>query len=232
MITLRASQDRGHFDFGWLDTRHTFSFGRYIDRRHVSFRALRVINEDVVAPGAGFPQHPHEDMEIVTYVLAGTLAHSDSLGSVQTLSPGEVQRMSAGRGIEHSEFNASKAEPVHLLQIWLLPREQGIEPSYEQKRFARESLRNRLCPIVTPDAREGSLKVHQDASIYAARLDAGASVVFEPARGRHAWVQVARGEITLNATSLRGGDGAAVSEEKRLSIVATAGSEVLVFDLA
>lgn len=232
MITVRPSEARGHFDFGWLDTRHTFSFGRYIDRRFLGFRALRVINEDVVAPGAGFPQHPHEDMEIVTYVLSGTLAHRDTLGSVETLSPGEVQRMSAGRGIEHSEFNASKAEPVHLLQIWLHPEDRGIEPSYEQKRFAEESLRNRLCPIVTPDAREGSLKIHQDASIYAARLDAGKSASMEITPGRHAWVQVARGTITLNGTGLKAGDGAAVSGEQRVAIVAGEASEVLVFEMA
>jgi len=232
MITVRPSEERGHFDFGWLDTRHTFSFGRYIDRRHTSFRALRVINEDVVVPGAGFPQHPHEDMEIVTYVLKGTLAHRDTLGSVETLSPGEVQRMSAGRGIEHSEFNASKTEPVHLLQIWLFPEKQGIEPSYEQKRFAEESLRNRLCPIVTPDAREGSLKIHQDASIYAARLDKGAGATLDLKPGRHAWVQVASGTVTLNGMGLNAGDGAAVSGEDQLTIVAGEASELLVFDLA
>ncbi len=232
MITVRPSEERGHFDFGWLDTRHTFSFGRYTDRRHVSFRALRVINEDVVAPGAGFPQHPHEDMEIVTYVLKGTLAHRDTLGSVETLSPGEVQRMSAGRGLEHSEFNASKTEPVHLLQIWLFPEKQGIEPSYEQKRFAEESLRNRLCPIVTPDARAGSLKIHQDASIYASRLDKGAGVTLELKPGRHAWVQVGAGKVTLNGTILKAGDGAAVSDEARLAFEATDASELLVFEMA
>lgn len=232
MITRRASAERGHFDFGWLKTWHTFSFGRYADRRHMGFGSLRVINDDVVAPGAGFPQHPHEDMEIVTYVLRGVLAHQDTLGSVETLSPGEVQRMSAGRGIEHSEFNASKAQDLRLLQIWIHPRARGLAPSYEQKRFADSLLADRLCEVVNPEGSGGALRIHQDARILAGRLGAGARVRHELARGRGAWVQVATGRITLNGVELAEGDGASVEDEAALEVVAREASEVLVFDLA
>ena len=232
MITTRKSNDRGHFDFGWLNTHHTFSFGDYHDRNHMNFRTLRVINDDVVAPGAGFGMHPHKDMEIITYVLSGALAHKDSMGNGEALRPGEVQRMSAGSGILHSEFNASKTDPVHLLQIWIMPEKRGIEPSYEQKPFAQAERHNKLRVVVSPDARDGSLKIHQDASIHASMLDAGKSVMYELKPGRHAWLQIARGELDLNGTKLAAGDGAAVSDEKSLTIRAVENSEFLLFDLA
>ncbi|MBS0197845.1 MAG: pirin family protein [Planctomycetes bacterium] len=232
MITLRPSAQRGHFDFGWLDTYHTFSFGHYHDREWMGFRSLRVINEDVVAPGGGFPTHPHENMEIITYVLSGSLAHRDSTGGVATISPGEVQRMTAGSGIQHSEFNASKTEPVHLMQIWLRPASRGLTPGYDQKLFPMEGRRNRLQLLVSPDASEGSILINQDARLYGSILDAGAKVSLPLAPGRHAWVQVARGEITVNGQTLRAGDGAGLSEEPRLDIAAAQESELVVFDLA
>lgn len=232
MITIRTSDERGQADFGWLKARHTFSFGRYVDRRHMSFRALRVINEDVVAPGKGFGEHPHDNMEIVTYVLSGTLAHKDSLGNVETLVPGEVQRMTAGSGLTHSEFNYSKDQPLHLLQVWLLPNQKDLTPGYEQKKFSEEARRDQLRVVVAPDARDGSLKIHQDASIYAALLTPGARVGHALAPGRHAWVQVAKGGVSVNGVELKAGDAAALSEEKALEIVANAESELLLFDLA
>jgi redox-sensitive bicupin YhaK (pirin superfamily) len=232
MITVRKSQDRGMADHGWLRAKHTFSFARYVDRRHMHFRALRVINEDVVAPGAGFGEHPHDNMEIVTYVLSGTLAHKDSMGNVATIVPGEVQRMSAGSGLTHSEFNHSKSEPVHLLQIWLFPEREEIEPGYEQKKFSEAERRDVLRPIVTPDTREGSLKIYQDTSLYASLLSKGASVKHTLKPGRHAWLQLAKGAVTLNGVSLQAGDGAAVSEETAIEIRGDAESEFLLFDLA
>lgn len=232
MITLRPSQQRGHFDFGWLDTYHTFSFGHYRDPEWMGFRSLRVINEDVVAPGGGFPEHPHENMEIITYVLSGKLAHKDSTGGVATISPGEVQRMTAGAGIEHSEFNASKTEPVHLLQIWLRPAAKGAKPGYVQQLFPMEGRRDRLQLLLSPDGADGSLTLGQDARLYGSVLSAGASVTLPLAAGRHAWVQVASGEIELNGHALKAGDGAGLSEEDRVAILATSEAEVLVFDLA
>lgn len=232
MITVRKSQDRGFADHGWLKARHTFSFARYVDRRHMHFRALRVINEDVVAPGAGFGEHPHDNMEIVTYILSGTLAHKDSIGNVATIVPGEVQRMSAGSGLTHSEFNHSKSEPVHLMQIWLLPEREDITPGYEQKKFSEAERRDVLRAIVTHDAREGSLKIYQDASIYASLLSTGATVKHEIRPGRHAWLQLAKGAVTVNGVSLQAGDGAAASEEASLEIRGDAESELLLFDLA
>jgi redox-sensitive bicupin YhaK (pirin superfamily) len=232
MISIRKSSDRGHFNHGWLDTYHTFSFGRYNDLKHVHFRTLRVINEDRVAPGAGFGEHPHDNMEIVTYVVSGTLAHKDSAGNVGTLGPGDVQRMSAGRGIFHSEFNGSKTDPVHLLQIWIFPAEKDIEPGHEQGNFSTARDRNRLRPIVTPDKAEGSLRIHQDARVYAATIDAGRQVQHTLGSRRHAWVQVIRGTLTLNGQTLSAGDGAGVSDEPSITLAAAEESELLLFDLA
>ncbi|MCC6660608.1 MAG: pirin family protein [Phycisphaerales bacterium] len=232
MITPRLSSQRGHFNFGWLDTYHTFSFGRYVDRNFMGFRSLRVINEDTVAPGAGFGEHPHDNMEIITYVLSGSLAHKDSTGGQEALRPGEVQRMSAGSGLTHSEFNGSKTEPVHLLQVWLLPEARDIEPSYEQRAFPPDHLRDRLGLIVSRDGAGGSLTINQDARLYASVLGAQKTVQLALAPGRHAWVQVARGKIVLNGTELAAGDGAAASNEPELRIGATTEAELLVFDLA
>lgn len=234
MIVIRRAGERGHANHGWLDTYHTFSFGEYHDFRHNRFRALRVMNEDVVQPGQGFGTHPHRDMEIVTYVLSGALEHRDSMGNGEVLRPGEFQRMSAGTGITHSEFNPSADEPVHLYQIWLLPEEKGIEPSYEQKRFALEERVNRLRLVASRDAAEGSLRIHQDARIYLATIEAGREVSYELAPARHGWLQVLRGAVVLNGQSLETGDGAAASDERRLTILAggSGDAEVMLFDLA
>ncbi len=232
MITLRKAQDRGHADHGWLDTWHTFSFADYYDPEQMGFRALRVINDDVVAPGRGFGTHPHRDMEIVTYVLEGALAHKDSMGNASTIVPGEVQRMSAGTGVLHSEFNHSKTDRVHLLQIWLLPDRTGIEPSYEQTFFPDEEKRGRLRLVAAPDGAEGSVTIHQNARLYATLLEPGQEVAHDLAPGRHAWVHVARGAVRLNGLPLRAGDGAAVGDEARLTLRGEGHSEVLLFDLA
>ncbi len=232
MITIRRASDRGHANHGWLDTYHTFSFSSYRDPKHVHFRALRVMNEDVVAPGQGFGTHPHENMEIVTYVLEGALEHRDSMGNGEVLRPGEFQRMSAGTGITHSEFNPSPTEPVHLYQIWLFPDRDGIEPSYEQKRFEEVERHNRLRLVASPDAAEGSLLIHQDARIFLSSLDAGKQVTHELAPGRHAWLQVLRGQVALNGQALQTSDGAAVSDETALEIEANDDAEVMLFDLA
>jgi redox-sensitive bicupin YhaK (pirin superfamily) len=231
MIQVRRAADRGHANHGWLDTYHTFSFGSYRDRQHMGFRALRVMNEDVVKPGQGFGTHPHQDMEIVTYVLEGALEHRDSMGNGEVLRPGEFQRMSAGTGITHSEFNPSDSEPVHLYQIWLYPERKGIEPSYEQKRFAAEEQHNRLRLVASPDAAEGSLLIHQDARIFLATLEDGRQVNHSLANGRHAWLQVLRGNVTLNGQELETSDGAAVSEEDFLTIQANGAAEIMLFDL-
>ena len=232
MINIRRAQERGHFNFGWLDTYHTFSFGEYYDPRQMGFRSLRVINEDRVAPGYGFPTHPHQDMEILTYVLAGALEHRDSMGTGSIIRPGEVQRMSAGTGVTHSEYNPSREEPIHLLQIWLLPERRGIRPSYEQKQFAEEEKRGRLRLIASPDAADGSVIIHQDARLYATILDAGAEVTHELAPARHAWVQVVGGEVEVNGGRLGASDGAAGSEEEAVRLKAVAEAELLLFDLA
>jgi redox-sensitive bicupin YhaK (pirin superfamily) len=232
MIRIRKAGERGHFDHGWLDTYHTFSFDAYHDPRHMGFRALRVMNEDRVQHGRGFGTHPHRDMEIVTYVLEGALEHRDSMGNGEVLRPGEFQRMSAGTGITHSEFNPSPTEPVHLYQIWLLPDRRGIEPSYEQKRFAEEERTNRLRLVASPAGEDGSLKIHQDARIFLASLDAGREVVHEVPPGRHAWLQVLRGSVTLTGQEMQAGDGAAVSEEAVLTVRAQKDAEVMLFDLA
>jgi redox-sensitive bicupin YhaK (pirin superfamily) len=231
MLTLRKSGDRGRFDFGWLDTRHTFSFGDYHDPRHMGFRALRVINEDVVRGGGGFGTHPHRDMEIVTYVLAGALAHRDSMGNGSTIRPDDVQRMSAGTGVTHSEHNASASEPVHLLQIWILPAATGTPPSYEQRAFPAAEKRGRLRLVGAPDGRDGAVTIHQDVALYATLLAPGERVAHALAPGRHAWVQLVRGRATVNGTPLAAGDGAALRDEDRVEIVAEEDSEALVFDL-
>jgi hypothetical protein len=232
MITLRKSNERGHFDHGWLNTRHTFSFAEYHDPQNMGFRALRVINEDVVAPGAGFPTHPHRDMEIVTYVLEGAVAHRDSMGTGSVIRPGEVQRMTAGTGVTHSEHNAEKNQRLHLLQIWILPERQGLSPSYEQRAFSDAERRGRLCLVASRDGKGESVTIHQDAALYASLLDPGARVEHALAKGRHAWLQIARGAVTLNGERLGAGDGAAVREESLLAIVAEHPSEILLFDLA
>jgi len=232
MITLRKAADRGHAEHGWLDSRHTFSFGGYHDPRHMGFRALRVINEDRVAPAKGFGAHGHRDMEIISYVLEGALQHKDSLGTGSVIKPGDVQRMSAGRGVTHSEYNASKDEPVHFLQIWLLPSARGIEASYEQKTFSAEDKRGKLRVVASPDAREGSVTLHSDAVLYAGLFEAGETAALTLAPARHGWVQVARGRVTVNGTALGAGDGAAITSETQLQIEGVEAAEVLVFDLA
>ena len=235
MIAIRPAQQRGHANHGWLDTYHTFSFADYFDPKHEQFRALRVINEDRVAPGYGFGTHPHRDMEIITYVLEGALAHKDSMGNGSAIVPGEVQRMSAGSGVLHSEFNHSKDEEVHLYQIWILPEKRGIEPSYEQKFYPDDEKLNRLRVIASPDAENGAVKIHQDAKLFAAILEDGKTVTHELAKGRHAWVQVARGKVNVNGKTLSAGDGAAISEEDKVALTGAGGNkkaEVLLFDLA
>lgn len=232
MIQIRKAEDRGHADHGWLDTYHTFSFSSFQDRQHMSFRSLRVMNEDVVAPGKGFGTHPHHDMEIVTYVLKGALEHKDSMGNGQVLTPGEFQRMSAGTGITHSEFNPSETEPVHLYQIWLLPEHKGIEPSYEQRRFPEQERHNKLRLVASRDAADGALLIHQDARIFLSSLDCGKKVTHQLAAGRHAWLQVLRGTVSLNDQELTTSDGAAISDESHIQITASSDAEVMLFDLA
>ena len=232
MITLRKSGERGHANYGWLDTYHTFSFNTYYDPAHMNFRDLRVINEDRVQPGRGFGTHPHEDMEILTYVLAGALEHKDSMGTGSIIRPGDVQRMSAGTGITHSEFNPSRSEPVHLLQIWIFPEQLGLKPSYEQKTFPEGARRGRLRLVASADAREGSLTIHQDVDLYASVLETGERVTHTLSQGRHAWLQVTRGAVSLNGQAVGAGDGGAVSNERALEIRGDVPSELLLFDLA
>jgi redox-sensitive bicupin YhaK (pirin superfamily) len=231
-IMLRPARERGHADHGWLDTWHTFSFSDYYDPRFMGFRSLRVINEDVVAPGRGFPTHGHRDMEIITYVLQGVLQHRDSLGTGSLIRPGEVQRMTAGTGVRHSEANPSSAEPLHLLQVWIEPASPGLEPGYEQKAFSEEDRRGRLRLVASPDGAEGSVTIHQDARLYATLLDAGQRVVHGLAAGRHAWLHMARGSLTLNGERLAAGDGAAISGEPRVTLADAQDAEALLFDLA
>ena len=232
MITLRPSQERGGGDYGWLNTRHTFSFSDYWDPRWMGFRSLRVINEDFVAPASGFPTHPHNDMEIITYVLEGQLEHKDSLGTGSVILPGDGQRMTAGSGIRHSEYNPSKNEQVHLYQIWILPEEKGLEPSYEQKTFPAEEKQGTLRLIASPDAKDGSVKINQDARLYVTLLKPGEEVSHDFGKNRHGWLQVAKGAVELNGHKLAQGDGAAISDERTLTIKGTGNSEVLLFDLA
>ena len=229
MITIRHRNERGHANHGWLDTYHTFSFDTYHDRHYMGFRSLRVINEDRVAPAKGFGTHPHRDMEIITYVLEGSLEHKDSMGTGSIIRPGEVQRMSAGTGITHSEFNPSKTEPVHLLQIWILPEAMGIRPSYEQRQFSRDEMRGQLRVVAARNPEDNAVKVHQDVQLLATVLE-GETVRHELKPGRHAWVQVARGSIQLNGLGLEAGDGAAISEEPSVELKGK--GEALLFDLA
>jgi redox-sensitive bicupin YhaK (pirin superfamily) len=231
MITIRKAEERGHFDFGWLNTYHSFSFGDYHDPKHTHFRTLRVINEDVVQPGHGFPTHGHRDMEIVTYILQGALEHRDSMGTGSIIRRGDAQRMSAGTGVTHSEANPSPDTPVHLLQIWIFPDQQGRQPEYEEKKFSDDEKLNKLRLIVSPEGEDGSVRIHQDAKIYASLLDERQEVVHTLANGRSAWLQVAAGAITLNEIALKQGDGAAVSQESSLRITAQASAEILLFDL-
>lgn len=232
MLTIRKADERGHASWGWLDTHHTFSFADYYDRDHMGFRALRVINDDRVAAGAGFPTHPHRDMEIITYVLEGAVAHRDSMGTGSVIRAGEVQRMSAGTGVTHSEYNDSKTQPLHLLQIWLMPERRGITPSYEQKAFTDEERSGRLRLVASPDGADGSVTVHQDVRLYSALLTPGQTVAHTLAPGRHAWIQVAEGAITVNGELLDTGDGAAISDETAIAIEGEQDANILLFDLA
>jgi quercetin 2,3-dioxygenase len=232
MIQVRKSNERGHADHGWLDSHHTFSFADYYDPKNMGFRALRVINEDRVEPAQGFGTHGHRDMEILSYVLEGGLAHRDSTGGGGIIKPGDVQRMSAGTGVMHSEFNASRSEPVHFLQIWIVPDRRGIAPGYEQKHYPPEQRQGHLRLIASPDAAEGSLKIHQDARVYSTLLGKGQTVSHALAAGRHVWVQVARGQVRLGDVVLSAGDGAAISDERSITLIGDEPAEVLLFDLA
>ena len=231
MITIRKSGDRGHVKLDWLDSRHTFSFGDYYDPAHMSFRALRVINEDYVAPGTGFGAHPHRDMEIVTYVLEGVLEHKDNMGNGSLIHPGEIQRMSAGSGIVHSEFNHSRTDRVHLLQIWLTPERKGIAPGYEQKTFTPDQKHNKLCLLASPTQRDGSVNIHQDVELFVVVLDENREITHALGKGRGAWLQVAAGSVNLNGLSLNAGDAAAVETHEMLRVQAKVKSEILLFDL-
>jgi len=231
MITLRKAEDRGHADHGWLNSHHSFSFADYYDPAHMGFGPLRVINEDRVQPGMGFGTHGHRDMEIISYVLAGQLEHKDSMGTGSIIMPGDVQRMSAGRGVRHSEYNPSRTERVHFLQIWIEPRTTGVEPSYEQKPIAAEEKRGRLRLIASPDGADGSVTIHQDARLYAALLDGADSVAHPVAPGRRAYVHVARGSVRLNGIALGTGDAARITDEAVITLDGAAAAEVLWFDL-
>jgi redox-sensitive bicupin YhaK (pirin superfamily) len=232
MLNIRPAEQRGHAEHGWLDSHHSFSFAEYYDPAHMGFGALRVINEDRVAPAMGFGAHPHRDMEIISYVLEGALQHRDSMGTGSVIRPGDVQRMSAGSGVTHSEYNASKTEPVHFLQIWLVPSERGIKPSYEQRAFSSESKQGRLRVVAAPDGRDGSVTLHTDAVLYAGLFEPGERAELELADNRRAWVQVARGQVRIDGSVLKAGDGAAISQETKLVIEGVEPAEVLVFDLA
>jgi len=231
MIQVRNRNERGHANLGWLDTYHTFSFDTYRDPQFMGFRSLRVINEDVVAPAVGFPTHPHRDMEILTYILEGALQHRDSMGTGSIIRPGDVQRMSAGTGVTHSEYNPSKTDPVHLLQIWILPERRGITPSYEQTAFAPSELEGKLRLVASHDPKDRAVKIHQNVNLYASILKPEETVKHELHPGRHAWIQVARGRVALNGYDLEAGDGAAISKETTLTIAARENAEFLLFDL-
>ena len=231
MISVRPATERGHFDHGWLDTWHSFSFSDYYDPAHMGYSALRVINEDRVAPGGGFATHGHKDMEIMTYILSGALEHKDSMGNGSVIRPGDVQRMSAGTGVRHSEYNPSPDQPVHLLQIWLLPNRLGVAPGYAQRHFPEETRRGRLCLLMSPDGRNGSIDSHQDALVYSTLLEDGEVVGLDLERGRRAYVQVARGGVRVNGQDLAAGDGARIQDEARVEIAGLGSAEVLVFDL-
>ena len=232
MISIRRSNERGHFDHGWLNTYHTFSFDQYYDPRFMGFRSLRVINEDFVAPGRGFPKHGHRDMEIITYILEGALKHEDSMGNGSVIRPGDVQRMTAGTGVRHSEQNASDTERVHLLQIWILPHTVGLEPGYEQKAFSEDERQSQLRLIASEDGREGTVQVHQDVSLFASLLPAGQEVEHAMDQQRYAWLQVARGAVDVNGERGDQGDGFVAIGESSLRIRAEEDAELLLFDLA
>jgi quercetin 2,3-dioxygenase len=232
MITIRKSAERGHFDHGWLDTYHTFSFDQYHDPAHVQFRSLRVINEDRVAAAHGFPMHAHRDMEIITYILSGELEHRDSIGNGSVIRPGDVQRMTAGTGVRHSEFNPSRTEACHLLQIWILPNARNLTPGYEQKFFADDERKGKLRLIAAAGGQDGAVAINQDARVYASLLDRGKSITHQLSPGRHGWLQLARGTISINDQRLQAGDGAAISDESGLTILAEQDAELLLFDLA
>jgi len=229
MIQIRPSEERGHNKLSWLDSRFSFSFDQYYDPEHVQFRSLRVINEDVVAPGKGFGMHPHRDMEILTWILDGSLEHRDSMGSGAVIRPGELQHMTAGTGVMHSEFNPSPSKPTHLLQIWILPERKNLKPEYEQLEFSDDELRGKFHLVAGPEA---PVTIHQDANLYIARLDKGTKASHLLAGGRHAWIQVAKGHVRLNGTELKQGDGVAISQESEVRVEALGPSEVLLFDLA
>ncbi len=231
MMTIRRANERGHANHGWLDAHHTFSFADYHDPNWMGFRSLRVINDDTIAGGGGFGTHPHRDMEIITYILGGALQHRDSMGHEAVLKAGDVQRISAGTGIAHSEFNYSPIEPVHLLQIWLYPERKGVKPAYAERSLGNGNAKQGLTLVASRDGRDGSVSIHQDADLWLARLDGGAGTTHTLKAGRHAWVQVAEGEVTLNGQTLRAGDGAALSEETALTLTAKAPAQALLFDL-
>jgi hypothetical protein len=231
MITVRHGDDRGRSKFDWLDSRHTFSFGGFYDPQNMGFSDLRVINEDRVAPGVGFPIHSHRDMEIITCVIDGALAHKDSTGTSSVIRVGDVQRMSAGTGISHSEYNASQTEPVHFLQIWIIPNQTGLNPGYEQRSFDFQKERGSWVLVAAPDARDGAVKLHQDAELWSAALPQGGELVFQSKAGRRAWLQVVRGRVTLDSTNLNAGDGAAIKDQPALLLRAPERSEILLFDL-
>ena len=232
MITLRKADERGKTDIGWLDSKHTFSFGQYHDPRYRGFESLRVINDDRVAPGGGFSRHPHDNMEIISYVLKGGLAHKDSIGNGSVIKPGDVQRMSAGTGIMHSEYNHSQTEGVHFLQIWIMPNQRGVAPSYEQKYFSQERKRQRFCLVASEDGQDGSVSLHQDAKMSVALLDGGDPIDYRLAEGRKAWVHLALGAATMNGHRLTEGDGAAVEDEKILRFSQGQAAEIMIIDLA
>jgi hypothetical protein len=232
MITVRPAMERGVTQLGWLDSRHSFSFDRYHDDNWMNFRSLRVINDDIVEAGQGFGTHPHRDMEIITYVLEGELAHKDSLGSGSSIRPGDVQRMTAGRGILHSEFNNSKTDRVRLLQIWILPEEKGLKPGYEQMTFTRDKMRGSLLLVASHEGRDSSVSIHQDVDLFSSVLESGNQVQHKLADGRYAWIQVATGDIEVNGVLLGYGDGAAISDESELAIQGKKEAEILLFDLA
>ena len=231
MITIRKSGERGHFDHGWLKTYHTFSFADYYDPAHMGFRTLRVINEDYIKPGKGFPTHSHRDMEIVTFILEGALEHKDSMGNTSIIKPGEIQRMTAGTGVTHSEFNPSKKDRVHLLQIWILPDQTELEPGYEQKVIEPKKKMDRFAMIASPDSRESSVKVHQDAFVYASSLGKDKTITYKPESGRGIWIQAASGKLLLNGQELSAGDGAGIEHETSIQVTSQANSEFLLFDL-
>ncbi len=231
-LTIRRSEDRGHANHGWLDSYHTFSFANYYDPAHMGFRALRVINQDRVKGGMGFGTHPHRDMEIISYIVEGALEHKDSMGNGAVMQAGEVQRISGGTGIAHSEYNHSRTDLVHFLQIWLLPEKKNLEPSYAQKSFSTEEKLNQLCLILSPDGRDGSITVHQDANIYATILESEHQLTYEVPENRYAWIQVAQGSAILNGQLLNAGDGVAISEAGQLILVGKNRAEILIFDLA